>query len=113
MSTMTTMVTLLSLLAGMVCKLYDDLNDNPLFARWRNMYVNEYLKGILCVLLIVISESSLYLLIMVLLVNGLQMYYDSEAFSPHPYEFSGMLVLATYFVYKAFTIPVAESFDVD
>ena len=112
MSTMRTMVTIFSLVAGMVCKLYDDLNDNPLFAKWKNPYVNEYLKGVLCVMLIVISESSLYLLIMILLVNGLQMHYDSEAFSPHPYEFSGMLVLATYFVYKVFTMPTTESFDV-
>jgi len=101
----------LSLMAGAVCKLYDDLNDNPLFEDWRNPYVNEYLKGVLCVLLIMISEVSLYLIIMVLLVNGVQMYYDSEAFMSHPYEFSGMLVLGTYLVYKVCTMPIAKSFD--
>jgi hypothetical protein len=103
--------TILSLMAGAVCKLYDDMNDNPLFVRWRNPYVNEYLKGALCVMLIMISEVSLYLITMVLLVNGLQMYYDSKAFMSHPYEFSGMLVLGTYFIYKVCTTRVATSFD--
>ena len=104
-------VSLLSFLAGASCKLYDDLNDNPLFKHWANPYVNEFIKGILCVLLIMISEASLYLIVIVLLVNGLQMYYDSVAFTAYPFEFSGMLVLFTYFIYKIFTSPVKYLLD--
>ena len=95
-------IFILSLLVGVLGKLYDDLNDNVLFKNWTNPHVNEYLKGAHYILLIMVSEVSLYLMFAFIFLNIPLMFTDTSAFPA--YEFSGMLVGITYFIYKILTM---------
>ena len=89
-------VSLLSLMGGIFCKIYDDLNDNNLFSHFglekNKEYINEYLKMIHLVILIYISSYSIYLLLIFSSANFLCFFLDNSAFI-EPYEYSGVLLL--------------------
>lgn len=89
-------VSILALMAGIFCKIYDDINDNNLFSdlnlEKNKEYINEFLKMIHLVLLMYISSYSIYTLLIFSIANFLCFFIDHSAFL-EPYEYSGVLLL--------------------
>lgn len=89
-------VSILALMAGIFCKIYDDLNDNNLFfdlnLEKNKEYINEFLKMIHTALLMYISSYSIYPLLIFCAANLLLFFIDHSAFV-EPYEYSGILLL--------------------
>ena len=89
-------LSVLTCIAGVFCKVYDDLNDNKLFEleimknyRMYKDYINEFLKGMHYILLTYISSVYVYPVLLFLIPNIILQYYNKEAFEL-PYEYSGM-----------------------
>ena len=78
---------LLALLAGISCKLYDDLEDNPLLVSFKTPFIMELLKGFHYVFFTCVSlEESLFFYIN-FYVNYLHLLFNKFAFT-RPYEMS-------------------------
>lgn len=96
-------LSVLTFIAGVLCKIYDDLNDNDLFTGtvfFKNKdYINEFLKGMHALLLGYISYDYIYPMMLFTVLNVLLFVSDSTAFEL-PYEFSGLIasVLFTIFL---------------
>ena len=62
-------LSVLTFMAGAVCKLYDDLVDNQLYTGPYVDYVNEFLKGMHYILLTYVSADYIYPVLLFALVN--------------------------------------------
>lgn len=93
---------LLSLFAGIVCKLYDDLNDNDLYTMLNmsnKSYINETLKALHYIFFSILSLNYALFYLLFMLVLCINAYFDKDAFS-NPYECSGLMsgFLLVFFV---------------
>lgn len=97
----------LSLLAGISCKLYDDIQDNPNLLSLNNSYINEMLKAVHYILVSIISiyYPWFYVLLSSLHVSqyGEAIYniiknkeWKSSSYE-NPYEFIGLLTYIILF----------------
>ena len=97
-------LSVLAFFAGLFCKIYDDLNDNNLFdyllLDTNKEYINEFLKASHYILLIYISSTYIYPLLLFVLPNIILMIKDPKAFEM-PYEYSGMI---TFFIFSFYLI---------
>lgn len=87
-----------SLIAGIVCKMYDDLQDNPLLKKYRNKILMESLKIIHVMLFTIISlkDSTFYYFFFVsILLNAL----SNPSGYTQPYERSILLVCPLLFFF--------------
>jgi hypothetical protein len=88
--------SILLFIAGVVCKLYDDLNDNDLFygTFWvkNKEYVNEFLKGVHYILLTYVSTIYIYPIFFFVMPCICLYNLDPKAVE-NPYEWSGILIL--------------------
>jgi len=97
----------LSLLAGISCKLYDDIQDNPNLLSLNNPYINEMLKAVHYIL---VSIVSIYYPWFYVLLSSLHISQYGEAFYniinnnkwksssyENPYEFIGLLTYIVVF----------------
>ena len=95
-------LSILTFLAGFFCKIYDDLNDNNLFNDFHvdenKEYINEFLKAAHCILLIYVSSTYIYPILLVIVPNFILMIKDSDAFKM-PYEYSGIISLYIFSFY--------------
>jgi hypothetical protein len=87
---------LLSLFAGICCKLYDDLDDNKLLTCFKTPFILEVLKGFHYVLFTCISIHSAAFFYFNYSVNLLHSIFNSAAFSK-PYEKSLWFTLGFLF----------------
>ena len=93
---------LLSLFAGIVCKLYDDLNDNDLYTMLNmsnKSYINKTLKALHYISFSILSLNYALFYLLFMLVLCINAYFDKDAFS-NPYECSGLMsgFLLVFFV---------------
>ncbi len=93
---------LLSLFAGIICKLYDDLNDNDLYTMLNmsnKSYINETLKALHYISFSILSLNYALFYLLFMLVLCINAYFDKDAFS-NPYECSGLMsgFLLVFFV---------------
>jgi len=91
-----TLASILIFIVGVVCKLYDDLNDNDLFygTFWvkNKEYVNEFLKGVTYILLTYVSSSYIYPIFFSVITTIWLHKLDPKAVE-NPYEWSGSITL--------------------
>ena len=87
---------LLSLFAGICCKLYDDLNDNKLLETYKTLFILEVLKGLHYVTFTSISLHTAPFFYFNYSVNILHSIFNSVAFSK-PYEKSLWFTLGFIF----------------
>ena len=87
-----------SLIAGMACKLYDDLKDNPLLKKYRNKTLMEALKIIHAIFFTIISlkDSTFYYIFCLSIV--LNIVSNPTAYT-NPYECSMLWVYPLLFFY--------------
>ena len=95
-----------SLIAGICCKLYDDLNDMDLFDTFgidwiskNKLYINEFLKGMHFTLFGMIISKCPIFAFGILILNSPLFIFNTKAFDT--YEFSGFMVvciLCGYFI---------------
>jgi hypothetical protein len=87
-------LSILVFFAGFFGKLYDDLNDNNLFTYLlldkNKEYINEFLKAAHYILLIYVSSTHIYPLLLFVIPNIFLMINDSKGYEL-PYEYSGMI----------------------
>ena len=92
-------LSILTFIAGVFCKLYDDLNDNNLFNGTvfenNKECINEFMKGIHYILLTYVSCIHIYPLIFFTISNLPLMITDKNAVRM-PYEFSGIIAFALF-----------------
>ena len=92
--------SILTFLAGVFCKLYDDLNDNNLFHSFHlehnKSYINEFLKTSHTILLI--SASNIYTLLSFITPNLLLCIIDSKSVES-PYEYSSIIAFSLFSLY--------------
>ena len=81
------MYVLLSLLAGISCKAYDDLYDNDLLKLFKNDTLMEFLKGIHYISFITISIDDPIFFIISYIANFLNYSTNNDAYK-EPYEHS-------------------------
>jgi hypothetical protein len=97
-----------SLIAGIVCKLYDDLQDNPLLKPYRNKTLMEALKIMHTMFFTIASlkDSMVYYLVSstIVLPNLLS---NPEAYS-NPYERSVLLVCPLLFFFMKRPTPITK-----
>ena len=96
-------LSVLTFLAGVFCKIYDDLNDNNLFEKHSFLlknkeYINEMLKGLHYILLTYVSSKYIYPVIMFLFINIVNIIFDTNAYKM-PYELSGMILWIIFGIY--------------
>ena len=95
-------LSVLTFLAGVFCKIYDDLNDNNLFHSFHleknKEYINEFLKTFHTILLIYVSSTHIYPLLLFVIPNILLFIIDSKAFEM-PYEYSGIIAFFLFSLY--------------
>ena len=95
-------LSILTFIAGVFSKIYDDLNDNKifdsLFFKNNKDYINEFLKGIHYILLIYVSSIHIYPLLLFVLPNIILFITDSKAFDM-PYEYSGIIAFFLFSFY--------------
>jgi hypothetical protein len=95
-------LSVLTFIAGMFCKIYDDLNDNDLYTGtvfFKNKdYINEFLKGMHYLLLGYTSYNYIYPMMLVTVLNVLLFVSDSKAFEL-PYEFSGLITFVLFTIF--------------
>ena len=75
----------LPIIAGAVCKLYDDFKDNDTINIYRNDFLMEYLKGIHYIAFTILSYEDPSLFIISCLGNASNSFGNKDAFS-EPYE---------------------------
>jgi hypothetical protein len=97
-------LSILTFLAGVFCKIYDDINDNNLFTYLcldkNKEYINEFLKAVHYILLVYISSDHIYALLFIMLPNIILFINDTKAFEM-PYEYSGMIAFSIFSFYLA------------
>lgn len=76
---------LVSLLCGVVCKLYDDLNDNPLLLKFKNKLLMEILKGLHYIFFISLSLKEPLFFCFQYIANVVHFLNNNEGYSK-PYE---------------------------
>jgi hypothetical protein len=95
-------LSILTFLAGVFCKIYDDINDNNLFNYLcldkNKEYINEFLKAVHYILLVYVSSDHIYALLFIMLPNIILFILDTKAFEM-PYEYSGMIAFSIFFFY--------------
>jgi hypothetical protein len=89
-------ISVLLLVAGSLCKLYDDLNDNLVFESYslfrdHKLYINEFLKSMHGIVFAFVSAYTMYPFLLFTFLNSVSFVFVREAFQ-NPYEFSGLLV---------------------
>ena len=99
----------LSTLAGILCKVYDDLNDNSVFFEKNNsffrlnkLYISETLKGMHYIILTFITTFTIYPLLVNIIANWLQYVVGRGDGFKEPYEFSGLCVFSLFFICMMF-----------
>jgi hypothetical protein len=90
-------LSVLTFIAGAICKLYDDIFDNQLYTGPYVGYVNEFLKGMHYILLTYVSSTYIYPVLMSVLINGPVFVFDRSAFGT--YETAGMAAFALWACY--------------
>jgi hypothetical protein len=86
-------IILLTLFAGVICKVYDDFNDNDLYSVFHishKNYINEMLKAIHYLAFTVISLKYTLFYVLFMITLSANIFFDEKAFS-NPYEFSGFV----------------------
>ena len=96
-------LSILTFLAGVFSKIYDDINDNTIFEKisfFKNnkKCINEFLKGVHYILLTFVSSKYIYPLIIILISNIIRLLFDKKAFKM-PYEFSGIILFTLLCMY--------------
>jgi len=95
-------LSILVFLAGFLCKIYDDLNDNDLFQYFlldkNKEYINEFLKALHYILLTYVSSTYIYPLLIFVIPNILIFFKDSKAVEM-PYEYSGIIAFSIFSIY--------------
>jgi hypothetical protein len=95
-------ISVLTFLAGVFCKIYDDLNDNNLFHSFHleknKEYINEFLKTIHTILITYVSSFHIYILLLCLLINAFFFIIDSKAYES-PYEYSSIIAFSLFTLY--------------
>ena len=101
----------IALTAGVACKLYDDIQDNP-FLSFDNPYINEALKAVHYILLSVISiiYPWFYVLLSSLHISqygeAIYSYFTQSVWKTHsyenPYEFAGLFTYILVFGFLLF-----------
>jgi hypothetical protein len=95
-------LSILTFLAGILCKVYDDLNDNDLFIsdfmKKNKEFINEFLKGLTYILITYISSTYIYPILLFLIPNTFLFFLNPEAYKM-PYEFSGTLAVTLWGIY--------------
>lgn len=79
----------IAFLAGLACKLYDDLSDNPLLEHFKTPVLMEFLKGVQYILLTAVSLHNPVFFMLFYLICTVNSVADPKAWSG-PYE-SGFL----------------------
>jgi hypothetical protein len=97
----------LTFLAGVFCKIYDDLNDNNLFEKHSFLlknkeYINEMLKGLHYILLTYASSKYIYPVLLISLTAITQYCFDKKAYEM-PYEYSVTIIFLLFCVYLCFS----------
>lgn len=95
--------SILTLLAGISCKLYDDMNDNNLyekndFLKKRKDYINEFLKVLHTGLLIYVSSKYISPIVLFTIMNLVQIVVIKSGFES-PYEYSGLIFCILWSIY--------------
>jgi hypothetical protein len=95
-------LSILTFFSGILCKLYDDLNDNELFItdfmKKNRDFINEFLKGMTYILITYISSIYIYPMLLFLIPNTFLFFLNPEAYKM-PYEFSGTLAVTLWGIY--------------
>ena len=96
-------LSILTFLSGFFCKLYDDMNDNDLFEKHiflknNKEYINEFLKGISYILMIFVSSTYIYPLLLFNILNITQFIFGTSGFEL-PYEYTGMILCICWNIY--------------
>jgi hypothetical protein len=86
-------LSVLTFMAGAVCKLYDDLVDNAVNIPYAD-YVNEFLKGVHYILLTYVSADYIYPVLMFIVVNVTAILFDRSAFGT--YETAGTVAFTLF-----------------
>ena len=98
-------LSVLICLAGVLCKVYDDFNDNDLFEteflKKKKEYINEFLKGMHYILLTYVSSFYIYPVVFITIMNTLLLVLDRDAFTP--YETSGTYCYVLFTIFLLFT----------
>ena len=87
-----------SLIAGMACKIYDDLQDNPLLKRYRNKTCMEALKIVHVMFFIIVSlkdATFYYLFCLSIILNA----FSNPSAYTNPYENAMLWVYPLLFFY--------------
>lgn len=88
----------ITIFAGIICKLYDDLNDMKLLENNKyKSYINELLKGLQYMLITKIGSNNISFLFYSILINLPQFIYDNQSFLE--FEKMGILLAFIYFLY--------------
>ena len=99
-------LSVLTFLAGMFCKIYDDMNDNDLFEKQEVLkinksYINEFLKGIHYILITYVSAKYIYLLFFGLILSTGGLIFDKDAWRT-PFELSACIAFSLWGIYMVF-----------
>ena len=78
-------VSFAALLAGVSCKLYDDLHDNEKLAKFKNKTLMEFLNGVHYICFTTVSIDNPFWFIFNYIINVAHHLTNDEAFSK-PYE---------------------------
>jgi hypothetical protein len=81
------MYFIVSFLAGLACKLYDDLSDNPLLVDFKTPVLMEFLKGVHYILFTTISLHNPVFFMLLFVICSVNSLVDPTAWS-EPYESS-------------------------
>ena len=103
-------LSILTFLAGVFCKIYDDFNDNDLyttsdflhgFSKYK-LNINEFLKMIHIILLIFVSSTYIYPFLFFWLMNICQYSIDQSGYE-NVYEFTGLIVACIWSIFLLLT----------
>ena len=100
-------LSVLTFLAGVFCKIYDDLNDNNLFEKHSFLlknkeYINEMLKGLHYILLTYVSSKYIYPILFVATFVTSQASFDEMIFTS-PYDISTTIIFLLFSIYLCFS----------
>lgn len=88
---------IVAFLAGLACKLYDDLSDNPLLAEFKSPELIEYLKGVHYILATTLSLHNPVCFMLIYMLCGFNSLADPQAYS-NPYESSMLYSFAIVYL---------------
>ena len=87
-----------AVLAGVVCKMYDDVNDNQRLQQYKNPVLMEALKGLHFISATILSIESTIFFLILYLMNALNRITNRKGFS-EPYERSVFYSFAILFLF--------------